>query len=225
MKPLLSLSRTCTRLLVLVLFLLSAAGAVHADIYKYVDKHGRVTLTDKPKSKDYKMLVRTWKGWEESKSQIALKDFNKNKEIHTGTIDSYAKRYGLPAPLLHAVISAESAYDPNAMSRAGAVGLMQLMPETAKRYGVVNRHNPSDNIDGGTRYLRDLLVMFNYDLTLALAAYNAGENAVKRNGNKIPPYPETKNYVKKVIAFYKKYQTTTVLNSPVVPAKIVSGNN
>lgn len=189
-----------------LVFVLSFGTSVQADIYKYVDKYGRVTLTDKAKGKDYKRLVQTWKGWEEAKSNIALKDFYKNKEIHTKTIDSYAKRYGLPAPLLHAVITAESAYDPNALSRAGAVGLMQLMPETAKRYGVTNRRNPADNVDGGTRYLRDLLLMFNNNLPLALAAYNAGENAVKRNGNKIPPYPETKNYVKKVIEFYKKYQ-------------------
>ena len=129
-------------LFVLGLFMLSPAGAAHADIYKYVDKYGRVTLTDKPKSSDYKRLVKTWKGWEEAKSSIALKDFFKNKEIHTATIDSYAERYGLPAPLLHAVITAESAYDANAISRAGAVGLMQLMPETARRYGVANRRNP-----------------------------------------------------------------------------------
>ena len=187
--------------------MLSPAGTAHADIYKYVDKYGRVTLTDKPKSSDYKRLVKTWKGWEEAKSSIALKDFFKNKEIHTATIDSYAERYGLPAPLLHAVITAESAYDANAISRAGAVGLMQLMPETARRYGVANRRNPSANIDGGTRYLRDLLVMFNNDLSLALAAYNAGENAVKRAGNVIPPYPETRNYVKKVISYYNKYRT------------------
>jgi soluble lytic murein transglycosylase-like protein len=191
---------------VLAVLVLLPASSVQADIYKYVDKHGRVTLTDTPKGSNYKQLVKTWKGWEEAKSQIALKDFHKNKELHTGTIDDYAKRYGLPAPLLHAVITAESAYDANAISRAGAVGLMQLMPETAKRYGVVNRRNPHDNINGGTRYLRDLLVMFNNDLSLALAAYNAGEGAVKRNGNKIPPYPETQNYVKKVIAFYKQYQ-------------------
>lgn len=194
-------------LFVLGLFMLSPAGTAHADIYKYVDKYGRVTLTDKPKSSDYKRLVKTWKGWEEAKSSIALKDFFKNKEIHTATIDSYAERYGLPAPLLHAVITAESAYDANAISRAGAVGLMQLMPETARRYGVANRRNPSANIEGGTRYLRDLLVMFNNDLSLALAAYNAGENAVKRAGNVIPPYPETRNYVKKVISYYNKYRT------------------
>lgn len=129
-------------LFVLGLFMLSSAGAAYADIYKYVDKYGRVTLTDKPKSSDYKRLVKTWKGWEEAKSSIALKDFFKNKEIHTATIDSYAERYGLLAPLLLAVITAKSAYDANAISRAGAVGLMQRMPETARRYGVANRRNP-----------------------------------------------------------------------------------
>ncbi len=181
-------------------------GTVTADIYKYVDKHGRVILTDTPKNSDYKRLVKTWKGWEESRSQIALQDFHKNKRLHTPMIDQYALRYGLPVSLLHAVITAESAYDPNAISRAGAVGLMQLMPETARRYGVTNRRNPADNIDAGTRYLRDLLVMFNYDLVLALAAYNAGEGAVKKHGNQVPPYSETRNYVNKVIAYYRKYQ-------------------
>jgi soluble lytic murein transglycosylase-like protein len=185
-------------------FTLVCAG--HADIYKYVDKYGRVTLTDKPVNSNFKRLVKTWKGWEEAKSQIALKDFEKNKERHTSTIDWIAKRHGLPPSLVHAVISAESAYDTNAISRAGAVGLMQLMPETAKRYGVVNRRNPVDNIDGGTRYLRDLLRMFNNDLALVLAAYNAGEGAVKKYGNKIPPFDETRNYVNKVIIFYKQYR-------------------
>ena len=118
----------------------------------------------------------------------------------------YAGQYGLPKSLLHAVITAESAYDPNAISRAGAVGLMQLMPETARRYGVNNRRNPSSNVSGGSRYLRDLLKMFNNNLVLALAAYNAGEGAVKRHGNKVPPYKETRNYVKKVIDYYREYR-------------------
>ena len=179
-----------------------------SDIYKYVDKYGRVTLTDKPQSDNYKRLVKTWKGWEEAKSQIALKDFDKNRARHSSLIDWAAKRYGLPASLVHAVIAAESAYDSNAISRAGAVGLMQLMPETAKRYGVVNRRNPTDNIDGGTRYLRDLLVMFDYNLTLALAAYNAGEGAVREYGNQIPPYEETRRYIDKVITYYNKYKKT-----------------
>jgi soluble lytic murein transglycosylase-like protein len=183
------------------------AVPLQADIYKYVDKHGRVILTDKPKSEKYKLLVKTWKGWEEKKtSKVAYHKFSDNKKKYASTIDYYASRYRLPKSLLHAVITAESAYDPNAISRAGAVGLMQLMPETAKRYGVSNRRNPSDNVNGGTRYLRDLLKMFNNNVVLALAAYNAGEGAVKRHGNKVPPYKETRNYVKKVIAYYKEYK-------------------
>jgi len=178
---------------VIVLIYVGSIPGAFADIYKYVDKYGRVTLTDKPDNSEFKRLVKTWKGWEEAKSQIALKDFDKNKQRHSSTIDWVAKRYGLPPSLVHAVIS-------------GAVGLMQLMPGTAKRYGVVNRRNPVDNVDGGTRYLRDLLAMFDNNLMLALAAYNAGEGAVKEYGNKIPPYEETKNYVIKVIDFYKRYQ-------------------
>jgi soluble lytic murein transglycosylase-like protein len=194
----------------ILLACLGSNSGVMADIYKYVDKYGRVTLTDKPDSTNYKKLVKTWKGWEEAKSQIALKDFDKNQQRHASTIDWVAKRYGLPPSLVHAVISAESAYDTNAISQAGAVGLMQLMPETAKRYGVVNRRNPVDNVDGGTRYLRDLLAMFDNNLLLALAAYNAGEGAVKQYGNKIPPYNETRNYVNKVINFYKQYKEEDV---------------
>ena len=111
-----------------------------ADIYKYVDKHGRVFLTDKPKNTEYKRLVKTWKGWVEKKSRIATQDFYRNKKKYTSTINYYAHRYQLSESLLHAVISAESAYDPIAISRTGAVGLMQLMPDTAKRYGVRNRN-------------------------------------------------------------------------------------
>ena len=193
----------------ILLVLILTAGLVTpagADIYKYVDKYGRVTLTDKPKSDKYKRLVKTWKGWTEAKSQIALRDMKKNKRKYTSTINWFADHYHLPKSLIHAVVTAESAYDPNAISKAGAVGLMQLMPETARRYGVKNRRNPSDNLSGGTRYLRDLLIMFNNDLALALAAFNAGEGAVKDNGNRIPPYEETREYVRKVISYYRKYR-------------------
>jgi soluble lytic murein transglycosylase-like protein len=196
-----------TLLLVAGVTLATADGA-RADIYKYTDKHGRVYLTDTPQHSGYKRLVKTWKGWEEPKSSIALKDFEKNRKTHSSTIDHYARQYRLPSSLVHAVVTAESAYDPNAISKAGAVGLMQLMPETARRYGVGNRRNPSENVSAGTRYLRDLMVMFNNDVRLALAAYNAGENAVKQYGNRIPPYPETRNYVKKVLAYLQQYQKT-----------------
>jgi Transglycosylase SLT domain len=113
-----------------------------------------------------------------------------------------AQRHQVDEKLVHAVIQTESAYNANATSRAGAVGLMQLMPATAKRYGVTDRSDPDQNINGGTRYLRYLLNLFNYNLDLAVAAYNAGEHAVMRYGNAIPPYPETRNYVRQVLSLY-----------------------
>ena len=114
-----------------------------------------------------------------------------------------ARAHGLDAKLIHAVIRAESGYNENAVSSKGAVGLMQLIPATAQRYGVVNSYDPTQNIAGGTRYLRDLLKMFNGNIELALAGYNAGENAVIRAGHRIPPYPETMAYVPKVLSFYR----------------------
>ncbi|MBM2830390.1 MAG: transglycosylase protein [Gammaproteobacteria bacterium] len=190
---------------------LLVSPAAYADIYKYVDKHGRVTLTDTPTNTNHTRLVKTWKGWVEPKSTRKKGysiNFAKNMKKFSPAVDYVAQHYKLPRSLLHAVITAESAYDPAAVSRAGAVGLMQLMPETAKRYGVKNRLNPIENIHGGSRYLRDLLLMFDNNLILALAAYNAGENAVKEYGNKIPPYRETQNYVRKVLAYYKQYKKT-----------------
>ena len=92
------------------------------------------------------------------------------------------------------------------MSKKGALGLMQLMPQTAKRYGVIDALDPLQNLDGGAHYLRDLLRMFNNDVSLALAAYNAGEQAVVKHGNRIPPYRETLHYVPQVLDFYQRYQ-------------------
>ena len=175
-----------------------------ADIYKYVDKYGRIHLSDKPAHDGYKRIVRTWKGWKEA--QIAYRDTAKNRKRYAQAIDAVAKQNRLPRALVHAVITAESAYDPNAVSHAGAVGLMQLMPGTAERYGVRNRKDPLANVAGGTRYLRDLLKMFDNNLVLALAAYNAGENAVIKYGNKIPPYEETQTYVQRVLKYYNNYK-------------------
>ncbi|MCP5144330.1 MAG: lytic transglycosylase domain-containing protein [Gammaproteobacteria bacterium] len=179
---------------------------VDAQIYKYVDKYGRVTLTDTPDHSGYKRLVKTWKGWVEARG-IDYKRMQENRKRYTPAITALATEYALDEALLHAVITAESAYDPNAISTAGAVGLMQLMPATAQRYGVSNRRDPGANLRGGTRYLRDLLVMFDNNITLAVAAYNAGENAVIQYGKQIPPYEETRNYVRKVLAYYREYAT------------------
>ena len=195
-----------TGLCLLLMFGISVPSS--ADIYKYIDKYGHVMLTDKPAHSGYKRLVKTWKGWEEQKTWPRNFNWVKNQKKYDLTIRNVAKTYKLPHTLLHAVITAESSYNPDAVSRAGAVGLMQLMPETAKRYGVSDRRNPRQNIYGGSRYLRDLLKLFNNDVALALAAYNAGEGAVKKYGNKIPPYKETRNYVNKVIKYYRKYRNS-----------------
>ncbi|MGH8582803.1 MAG: transglycosylase SLT domain-containing protein [Gammaproteobacteria bacterium] len=177
----------------------------HADVYKYVDNYGRVYLTDRPSHSGYKRIVRTWKGWT-LPSGAGYADSGKNRRLYAPAIAQAALRYRLPHALLHAVIKAESAYNPIAVSSAGAVGLMQLMPDTALRYGVINRKDPIANLSGGSRYLRDLMGMFRNNLVLALAAYNAGENAVIRYGHKIPPYPETQTYVRRVLQYYKQYQ-------------------
>jgi soluble lytic murein transglycosylase-like protein len=183
-----------------------------ADIYKYVDKYGRVYLTDRPSHTGYKRLVKTWKGWSEAtSSSINYRHLAANRKRFNRTIELAAKHHKLPTALLHAVITAESAYDPNAVSRAGAVGLMQLMPATAERYGVRDRKDPNANVTGGTRYLKDLLGMFDNDLVLALAAYNAGENAVIKHGRQIPPYAETQTYVRRVLKFYNDYKKTKLM--------------
>ena len=187
-----------------IIVLIALPLVAGADIYKYVDKYGRVHLSDKPAHEGYKRIVRTWKGWQEAR--VAYRDSAKNRKRFAQAIDTVAKQNKLPRALVHAVITAESAYDPNAVSHAGAVGLMQLMPGTAQRYGVRNRKDPLSNVAGGTRYLRDLLKMFDNNLVLALAAYNAGENAVIKYGHKIPPYEETQTYVQRVLKYYNNYK-------------------
>lgn len=137
--------------------------------------------------------------------RINFRDKDANRNRFASKIAEIANRYQVPAALIHAVIATESADDPNAISRAGAVGLVQLMPATARRYGVDNRRSPSANLAGGTRYLKDLLLRFDSNLELALAGYNAGENAVEKFGNRIPPFDETRRYVLKVLKLYSQH--------------------
>ena len=173
-----------------------------AEIYRYVDSKGQVHLTDRPPHDGYRLIQKADK--EQRMPRINYRDKDANRKRFAGKIAEVASRYEVPEALIHAVVAIESAYDPDAISRAGAVGLMQLMPATAKRYGVTNRRNPSANLAGGTRYLKDLLVRFDRDLELALAGYNAGENAVAKFGNRIPPFDETQNYVRKVLQLYSQ---------------------
>lgn len=115
----------------------------------------------------------------------------------------YSRQYNVPADLIHAIIRAESNYNRWAVSPKGAAGLMQLMPETAAQYGVNDRFDPADNIKGGVRYLKDLCRLYQNNTKLVLAAYNAGQEALKKF-NGIPPYPETRNYISRVMASYSR---------------------
>lgn len=118
-------------------------------------------------------------------------------------VSSAARSNGIDAALLHAVVAVESAYNPQARSRKGAIGLMQVMPATAARYGVFDLNDPLQNLRVGCLYLRDLLQLFHDNIDLVIAAYNAGENAVVRHGNRIPPYAETLRYVPQVVEIYR----------------------
>lgn len=178
-------------------------------VYKYLDAKGVLHLTNKPPENDVHLLyVRSYlvpfHQLSLTSSKSKLKKHRKYQQ-YAPLIKVVAQDARLHPALLHAVVEVESAYNPKAISSSGAVGLMQLMPATAKRYKVEDRTDPTANLRGGARYLRDLLTLFNDNLSLALAAYNAGENAVKRHGNQIPPYRETRNYVRKVKRLYRRY--------------------
>jgi soluble lytic murein transglycosylase-like protein len=199
------------RLLLLLLGAISA-GIAQADIYRYVDADGAVHFTNVPHDSRFKVYLKEKRTpdpvADTLASEIRYYD-EKARARYAKPIQDAAQATRLEPALIHAVISAESGYNPFARSRKGAAGLMQLMPETAKRYGVKNRLDPAQNISGGARYLRDLIRMFNNDLQLAVAAYNAGENAVLKAGNRIPPYQETMTYVPRVMTYYRKYRTTS----------------
>ena len=180
-----------------------------AEIYKYRGPDGTVHFTDRPMYGNYRLVWKSGSSSAKSSSNWNLK-LKQNKSKMTPLIEQTAKQMRLHPGLLHAMVMVESAYNPQAISRKGAQGLMQLMPETANRYGVNDSYDPRQNLEGGARYIKDLLAEFQFDLKLALAAYNAGENAVKKYGNQIPPYPETQEYVEKVLGYYKKNMLSMV---------------
>jgi Soluble lytic murein transglycosylase and related regulatory proteins (some contain LysM/invasin domains) len=189
----------------------SVAAPAFADIYSFKDEKGVVHFTNIAGLDNRYKLVRKEDGSPiNPSSSYSAKVFMPSQQDiqkYANIIQTASKAYGVEPSLVHAVISAESAYNQYAVSRTGAMGLMQLMPDTARRYGVQNMMDPTENIHGGVRYLADLLTMFKGRVDLAIAAYNAGENAVIRYGHKIPPYAETRHYVPRVLGFYHTFQS------------------
>lgn len=177
--------------------LLAFAAPVQADIYRYEDEEGVVHFTDAPTDKKFKVFLRDLRKDRQLRTRFRFAA-NADPKVYEQLIVSTANKYGVSPALVKAVIQAESGYNPNAVSRAGASGLMQLMPGTAKQLKVADSFDPRQNVDGGVRYLKFLLDTFKGDVSLALAAYNAGLGKVARYGG-IPPYEETRTYVNRVL--------------------------
>lgn len=180
-----------------------AARPAHADIYRYIGKDGVTYFSDHPLTPAYRLYLRGGTPPLAYKRAPRYQDYVRNRRRYRPLIDRAAREIGVSRDLVEAVVSAESAYDPHAVSLKGAVGLMQLMPATAARYGVHDIRNPRQNVYAGIRYLRDLLLQFG-NVALAVAAYNAGAKAVIGHGETVPPYPETRVYVRRVLDFYRK---------------------
>jgi soluble lytic murein transglycosylase-like protein len=183
----------------LVLLIAGTGGVAHADIYSFVDAAGVTHFTNVPVDARYRLLLATPP--EERKGRP------ENWVAKAGEFDHLIERaahsHAVRPELVRAVILVESAFNPRAVSSRGAVGLMQLLPATARRYGVADAFDPEQNITAGVHYLRDLLTRYGNNLELTLAAYNAGEDAVERYGHSIPPFAETQHYVPTVLRIYR----------------------
>ena len=183
---------------VLALALFAAPAPAAAALYSFVDENGVTHFTNVPSDPRFRKVAGT-----ERPDPAAKRSGDVAAERYEAEIARCADNHGVDSALVKAVIKAESNYDNRAISRAGAQGLMQLMPGTARLRNVDNPFNPEQNIEGGVRHLKHLLSTFG-DTKLALAAYNAGENAVRKY-NGVPPYPETRNYVSTVLSHYGRY--------------------
>lgn len=185
-----------TAVLILLMGLIGA-GPVFADIYGYRDENGVLHFTNVNTESRYRLYMRT--------SQKTPIEYIKE---YDGIIDQASRRFGIDSALIKAVIKAESDFDHQAVSRKGAQGLMQLMPDTADEMRVQDPFDPAENIFGGARYLNLMLKRFNNNQQLALAAYNAGpENVETYKG--VPPFPETKGFIKRVMEYYHEYIAAT----------------
>jgi len=172
--------------------LLVSTSTSRADIYSYTDKDGVVHFSNVPTETGWKLIIKE-------------KRFDPKSIKYQPLISKISKKYKVDNSLIKAIIRAESNFNPKAVSKVGARGLMQLMPETAEELNVNDSFNPKENIEGGVKYFKYLLDRFKGELPLAIAAYHAGESTVRKY-NGIPPYSSTKKYVKNVLKFFKEYQ-------------------
>jgi len=180
-----------------IIIIFSASGAI-ADIYRYIDENGVMHFTNAPtsSSQDFKLFLR-----ERSKSLSSWYYSEKYDDV----ITEASERFGVSFSLLKAIIKAESDFDPQAVSKKGAMGLMQIMPQNFKLLGLKDPFDPTQNIHAGARYFKQLYDRFDGKLALSLAAYNAGPTAVDRYKT-IPPFEETEEYVKRVLRYYYNYK-------------------
>jgi soluble lytic murein transglycosylase-like protein len=202
-----------TALIVRVVTALLACGAlfpqnIFAEIYSYVDKDGVMHFTNTPTSNKYSSRKYRYIGNEFANIRLLRmpKPFTRiNCNQYDDIIRKACKQHGIKYELVKAIIHAESSFNPNAVSPAGACGLMQLMPENIEKFNVNDPFDPHENIMAGTKFFRQLLDRYDSDLKLTLAAYNAGPGAVDQYRG-IPPYPETQDYVSRVLHYYSNYK-------------------
>ena len=178
--------------------LIAAVSSVHADIYMYIDDKGVMHFTNAPTSNEHEYKV-----YIKERTSVSKRFYSTNKYDHY--ITDASEQTGVDSRLLKAMIKAESDFDPRAVSRKGAMGLMQIMPENFKMLDLKNPFDPWENIKAGARYFQQLNKRFNGKLALSLAAYNAGPTAVDRYKS-IPPYQETEEYVRRVLRYYRTFK-------------------
>jgi soluble lytic murein transglycosylase-like protein len=203
------MGRVSARLALLGLLALPVvAGA--GELYSYIDSDGVIHFSNAPSDQRFREVTRAsdagagvYKTRNPGTPAVRKRG---RPDDYEGHIKGAAEKYKLPPALIRAVMAVESNFDPRAVSEKGAVGLMQLMPGTARDMFVADIWDPAQNIDGGARYLRVLANQYEGDMVRTLAAYNAGPEAVRRSGGAVPNIPETKDYVRKVVALYHEYK-------------------
>jgi len=183
---------------IVVVLLLASASQTTAQIYTWTDPQGVMMLSNRPRAGSGGMALIPGSSGRPVEAPMRFGATEKSRP-YDQTIERQATKHGVSPELVRAVIQVESAFNPNAISPKGAMGLMQLMPATATQFGVTNPFHPEQNIGGGTAYLRQLLTRYGNKVDLALAAYNAGPGSVEKYGA-VPPYSETRSYVRKVTA-------------------------